>query len=194
MDIATLLRRGRRLRSLGVDDGPFEIGRQREVLVVGAVYSAAQFEGLLSTHVRQDGLNATNRLIRMIAGSKFIPQLHIVLLDGITLGGFNIVDLPLLSTSIGLPCIAVMRHQPDPAAIQQALSHLTRSEHRRRTMARAALIHRADSLCFQAAGIDPEIARRVIRSSIVQGNMPECLRAAHLIARGVIKGESGRRA
>jgi endonuclease V-like protein UPF0215 family len=179
---------------MGIDDGPFERGSRRDVLVVGAVYSAGQFEGLVSSRVRQDGFNATDRLIQMISGSKFQQQVHLVMTDGITMGGFNMVDLPRLQAAIEIPVVAVTRHRPDQRAINAALESLPRASLRRRIMKRAGPIHRAGSLFFQAVGVDPELAGRVIRSTVTCGRIPECLRAAHLIAGGVVMGESGRRA
>lgn len=194
MDLQTLMDRGRRIRTLGIDDGPFTRGSRADVLVVGAVYNAAQFEGLLSTRVRPDGFNATGRLADMLVGSKFRRQLHLVLLDGITLGGFNLVDLPRLASAVGIPIVAVMRRPPDLAAFYAALDRLSGAARRRRLIQRAGPIHRAGTLRFQAAGIAPEVAQAMIRQSVVQGAMPECLRAAHLIASGIVAGESGRRA
>ena len=192
--LLALLRSGRRVRTLGIDDGPFDRGQRSNVLVVGAVYSAGDFEGLLTTHVRGDGRDATGKLIQMIAGSKFQAQLHFVMLDGITLGGFNVVDLPGLAEGVALPCAAVMRRQPDRAAVDQALDHLPASARRRQVMDRAGPIHRAGRISFQVAGVEVEVARAVILGSLRHGHVPECLRAAHLIARGVVTGESGHRA
>ncbi len=190
----TLLRRGRRLRALGIDDGPFIRRHHRDVLVVGAIYNATQFDGLLTTHVRQDGYNATKRLIQMIAGSKFHAQLHIVMLDGITLGGFNVIDLAQLAHAVGIPCVAVMRRKPDQEAVNRALSRLAGGARRRKIMDRAGPVHLAGSLYFQAAGIEPHIARQAILDNTIHGLIPECLRAAHLIAKGIVTGQSGRRA
>ena len=194
MDLGLLIRRGRRIRALGVDDGPFTRGSRAPVLVVGAVYAGERFEGLLSTRVRQDGFNATRRLVAMIAGSKFQPQLHLVLLDGIALGGFNVVDLPRLAQEIDLPCLAVMRRPPGREAIRSALGHLTRPALRERLMRRAGPVHRTGKLYYQAAGVEPDLAGRALLSCTYQGNVPECLRAAHLIASGIVSGQSGRRA
>ncbi len=194
MKLETLLRKGRRARVLGVDDAPFKVGSRRDVLVVGAVYSGVAFEGLVSTKIRQDGRNATTRLVQMIAGSKFLRQLHLVMLDGVTLGGFNVVDLPLLATELKLPCASVMRRRPDLDAIEAALQRLPGSAHRWGLIQRAGTLHRAGPLWFQVAGTSPEAAARVISSSVQQGKYPECLRAAHLIGSGVVCGESGKRA
>ena len=194
MEVARLLRRNRRIRTLGIDDGPFSRGSRANVLVVGAVYAGDQFEGLLSTRVRQDGHNATPRLVDMIAGSKFQPQLHVVLLDGITLGGFNVVDLPRMVREIDLPCIAVMRRSPDRVAIRRALRNLSRPGSRQRRIDRAGPVHRAGRLFFQVCGLDPAVAAVVLERSTTRGHLPECLRAAHLIASGIVTGESGHRA
>ena len=194
MDLSVLIRRGRRARTIGIDDSPFERGRQRDVLVAGAVYSGGEFEGLLTSRVRQDGHNATDRLAQMLASSKFRAQLHLVLLDGITFGGFNVVDLPLLAHRVALPCAAVMRRQPDLDAVQRALHKLPRGAARWERLRRAGPLHRAGALWFQLAGADPAAAAAAIQASVRHGKLPECLRAAHLIAAGVVTGQSGRRA
>jgi endonuclease V-like protein UPF0215 family len=179
---------------LGVDDGPFRPRSRGQVLVVGAVYSGADFEGLLSTRVRQDGWNATDRLLDMIVGSKFLAQLHLVLLDGITLGGFNVVDLPRLCEGTGLPCAAVMRRRPDLAAVRGAVARLPRAARRLGLIDRAGPFHRAGPLCFQVVGEDPGLVGEALVRTLVRGQVPECLRGAHLIASGITTGESGRRA
>jgi endonuclease V-like protein UPF0215 family len=194
MRLETLLRRGRRIRTLGVDDGPFLRGARADVLVVGAVYSAEQFEGLLSTKVRPDGFNSTDRLVRMIVGSKFHRQLHLLMLDGITLGGFNVVDLPALAATTGIPVVAVTRRRPNLAAVTAALARLSSVQRRERILRRAGPFHRVGSLSYQVAGLEPVLAGELIRRSVVQGLLPECLRAAHLIASGLVTGESGHRA
>jgi endonuclease V-like protein UPF0215 family len=194
VNLRTLLDRHRRIRTVGIDDGPFERGSRRRVLVVGAVYSSFEFEGLLTTSVTPDGCDATARLARMIAGSKFHAQLHLVMLDGITLGGFNVVDLPDLAEAIGLPCVAVMRRSPDLEAVNVALSRLSRAAERRALMDRAGPIHRAGVLAFQAAGVEPAVAASVLAASVLHGHVPECLRAAHLIASGIATGQSSHRA
>lgn len=194
MKLETLLKRGRRVRTLGIDDGPFSPGSRRDVLVVGAVYSGPEFEGLLSTRVRQDGRNSTTKLVQMIRGSKFQQQLHLVMLDGITLGGFNVVDLANLADGVGLPCVSVMRRRPDLPAMAAALENLPGSRARWRLVQRAGPLHRAGSLWFQVAGATAEVVAPVICSSVHHGKLPECLRAAHLIGSGIVTGESGKRA
>ncbi len=193
-DLEALLRQGRRIRTIGIDDGPFERGQRADVTVVGAVCAATRFEGLLTTRVRPDGFNATKRLISMIGESKFCDQLHAILLDGITLGGFNVVDLGALYDATGRPVIAVTRREPDLDAVYRVADKLTNPARRRRMMAVAGPLHAGDSVCFQAYGLEPEVASAVLNAVTDTGNLPESLRLAHLIARGIVLGESGNRA
>jgi len=192
--LEALIRANRQIRTLGIDDAPFAPHRRGQVLVVGAIYSGHAFEGLVSCKVRQDGRNATRSLLRMIGGSKFQPQLHMIVLDGLTLAGFNIVDLPTLAGELGIPCAAVTRKPPDLDAVFAAAEHLPGHRWRHRMVSRAGPVYRSGPLYFQVAGTEPSTAGSVLQRCVKHGNLPECVRAAHLIARGIVLGQSGRRA
>jgi endonuclease V-like protein UPF0215 family len=183
------------IRTIGVDDGPFDRSRRGDVLVAGAVYRGGDvFDGLLTTRVRKDGWNATDRLVAMLAGSKFLPQLHYLMLDGIALGGFNIVDLHRLHRETGLKALAVMRRRPDLAAVRRALRHVSHPDRRWRMLDAAGEILPIGGLCCQLAGLDAAEAARLLALTCTRSLVPEPLRAAHLIAGGLVTGQSGRRA
>ena len=192
--IERLLRRQRRLSVVGIDDGPFRRERRGPVLVCGVVCWDTAFEGLLTTRVWRDGWNATARVTAMIQGSKFYPQLHVVLLDGIALGGLNVVDLAALHDASGLPCLSVMRRRPDRVRFHAAIAQLPRAQRRRDLVERAGPIHAGVGLWFQSVGLPAETAARVLDRLTVTGKVPEPLRLAHLVAGGVVLGQSGRRA
>lgn len=185
---------GRTLRAVGFDDAPFTRGRRGPVGVAGVVCAGTRFEGLVWGRVRQDGWDATAVLVRLLAGGKFLPQLHLVLLDGIALGGFNVVDLPALARALDRPCAAVMRRPPDLAAMEAALRRLPRPDRRLATLARAGPVHRLGGFCFQVQGADPEATAGALARLTDRGAVPEPLRLAHLVGAAVRTGESGRRA
>src|SRR5205823_6065756 len=83
-------------------------------------------EGMVYGTVRRDGWRATSALEALLLEGKFLPQIHLVLLDGIALGGFNVVDLPRLAHALQRPCIAVMRKLPDLPAMERAARRLSR--------------------------------------------------------------------
>jgi endonuclease V-like protein UPF0215 family len=185
---------GRTLRAIGFDDAPFVRGRRGGVGLAGAVCAGTRFEGLVWGELRQDGWNATDVIVRLLSGGKFLPQLHLVLTDGITFGGFNVVDLDGLARALGLPCIAVMRRPPDLAAVERAIRRLPRPERRLELIRRAGPVQCRGPFTFQVRGADPEAAGDALERLTDRGTVPEPLRLAHLIGAAVRRGESGKRA
>ena len=100
-------------RFIGIDDAPFK-KTDKKVLVIGVVYRGGEFiEGVISTTITKDGDDATRILGKKLLESRFYSQLKAVFLGGVTIAGFNIVDIEELSRTIDLPVIAVTRKYPD---------------------------------------------------------------------------------
>lgn len=194
MDLETLLRLNRTIRAIGFDDAPFERRSSLPVPVAGVVCAGTRFEGMVWGEVQPDGWDATETLCRLLIGGKFLPQLHIVLLDGISLAGFNVIDLPLLAQRLERPCVTVMRRLPNIEAMTYALRQLPEPERRLERLHRAGVIYQAPPFYFQVAGASPEMTAQALNRLTDRGHVPEALRIAHLITSAVIKGESGRQA
>lgn len=196
MDIAAKLQAGRRLRVIGFDDAPFrrDASLGTDVLVCGVVCAGTRFEGMVSFRAGKDGWDATERLIGSLADSKFLPQLHAVLVDGIAFGGFNVVDLHAVAEALDLPVISVMRNVPDFDAIESAVGHLEKPERRMELIRAAGDVHAASTCHFQVAGARPPVVSALLTSVTDHGHLPEAIRIAHLIGAAVVTGESGSRA
>jgi hypothetical protein len=186
------------MRIIGIDDSPLIA---KEVLVVGAIMRGGGWlDGLLSTCVEKDGTDATEKIARMIADSRNRGQIRVAMLNGVTFGGFNVVDVERLSEETGLPVIAVMRRRPDMESIARALTHLSEPERRYEAIRRAGPIGevktkwRGGPVYYQCKGMEKEDAARLIVDTAVHSRLPEPLRVAHIIATGVVLGESSRRA
>jgi endonuclease V-like protein UPF0215 family len=183
------------VRILGIDDGPFT-RRDKKVIVVGVVFRGGEFiDGLLRTYVDRDGLNATEKLSEMINSSRHKQQLKIIMLDGITLGGFNIVDVKKLYSETRIPVIVINRKVPDLKSIKFALEkNFDDFEKRWRMILNAGRIKELKfekfSIYYQNVGLEDEDAEEIIMISVKHAQIPEPLRVAHLIATGIIKGES----
>lgn len=185
----------REVRLLGIDDGPFIRGEKKNVLVVGTIFRGGNFmDGLLSTYVKQDGSNATTKLISLVNRAKFKPQLQCILLNGIALGGFNVVDIKKLWQKTKLPVICVIRAMPDLKKIRQALSHVSGAQRKWSLILHAPPIKKIDQVYCQWVGIHEEKVCKIIAISTTHGKIPEPLRIAHIIARGIVMGESKGRA
>jgi endonuclease V-like protein UPF0215 family len=185
---------GRRLRAIGFDDAPFRRGGRELVGVAGVICAGTRFEGLVWGRIRRDGWDATEVLGHLLVGGKFLPQLHLVLLDGIAFGGFNVVDLAALAVALGRPCVAVMRRPPDLAAVERAIARLPAAPRRLAVLRRAGPIHHRGAFWFQVRGGDPDRVGEALARITDRGMVPEPLRLAHLVGSAVRTGESGRRA
>lgn len=178
----------------GIDDAPFERGHRGDVLIVATVFAGGRLDGVLSSRVRRDGANATDRIAEMISTSRFRPQLQLVLLQGIALAGFNVVDIHALHRRLGLPVLVVTRKTPDMAAIRRALqSRVPGGARKWGLIEKAGPMEPLAGVHVQRAGLSLDEAQRAVREQRRHSDIPEPLRTAHLIAAGVTLGESRHR-
>jgi endonuclease V-like protein UPF0215 family len=201
---------------IGFDDGPFPREHRGDVWLVGAVCSRTRLDGVVSGRVRRDGADSTAAMTRLLRASPFAAHVRAVLLQGIAVGGFNVVDIQALARDLGVPVLVVMRRRPDLVAVRRALfsdSPTARPRVRgaarkwsliehagpieplgesRRASKRAALLGlrsgEAPRLWIQRVGMSLETAREVVQATTLHGNVPEPLRLAHLIAGGAATG------
>lgn len=186
------------IRVLGIDDSAI---LNEKVLLVGCVFRGGEWlDGVLSAYVARDGLDATDVIIGMVKGTKHFGQVRLLMLDGVTYAGFNTVDVRMLHEMTGLPVIVVMRAHPDFGSIRAALSHLDRADDRwgmiqEAGKIRAVTTREPDNPVFiQYIGICSEEAGEIVRMTSTRSNIPEPLRVAHLIAGGIVLGESSGKA
>jgi hypothetical protein len=176
---------------IAIDDAPFDKFRDPDALVVGVVTAGrGRVEGVLTTRVPIDAPDATERLARWVTGSRFHPSLRSLLLEGITIAGLAVIDLPRLHEETGLPVISVQRRRPEPGRLEEALERLGFHD-RLALVAAAGPFHPlGDLLVFNAAGVDAAGARRILEETTARAHIPEGLRLAHLIGQGLVIGES----
>ena len=194
MKLEALIRQKRQIRAIGFDDAPFIRHQVAKVYISGIVCANTRFEGMVWGAIQPDGWDATEVICQLLIGKKFLPQLHLVLLDGIGFGGLNLVDLPQLAQRLQLPCIAVMRKLPNLDKMKQAMSRLPNYQQRLTILQRAGAIHTYPPFFFQVYGEQPEIIAQALEYLTDCGKVPEPLRLAHLIGAAVIKGESSSQA
>lgn len=175
---------------VGFDDAPFAPSHRGDVPVVGAVYAGLRLEGVLVGRVRRDGVNATETIARMVTRSRF-RQLQLILLQGIAVAGFNVVDIEALRRRTSLPVLAVCRRAPRFARIRAALlARVPGGARKWALIERLGPMERTGGVFVQRAGLESAEAAALIRRLAVNGNIPEPLRAAHLIAGALGRGES----
>ena len=182
------------IRILGVDDSPFPSHTKDEVLLVGTVFRAGNWlDGVLSTYIHGDGTDATKKIIDMVKNSRNLGQLGVIMLDGITFGGFNLVNIRQIFESTGVPVIVIMRRPPNFDRIKKALQRFEDFEDRWGNVLEAGEVYRVDNpelVYMQIHGIEREDAEDIVKLSTTRSAIPEPLRVAHIIAAGIIDGES----
>lgn len=180
---------------IGFDDAPFEPSHRGDVPVIGAVFNGPRLEGVLRSKVRRDGLNATKTLAEMIESCRFASSLQAVFVQGVTLAGFNVVDLYTLHERVGLPVVAVCRRKPDLAKIRRALlGSVPGGERKWRLIERLGPTEAFGGVHIQSLGLDGQEAAELVRRFAINSALPEPLRTAHLIAGALSQGESRHRA
>ena len=184
-----------------MDDGPFEPKSKGEVPLVGAVFRGGRWlEGVLKAHIKQDGTDVTERLIDMVNRSRHRGQLRVLMVDGATFAGFNVLDAKEVFRQTGLPVIVISRELPNMADIRKALKHLPGWRDRWKILRGLGKIYpvRTKShetpIYMQLVGIKRADAENVVKISSTRSLVPEPLRVAHLIATAIVRGESYGRA
>lgn len=183
-------------RVFAFDDAPFHFGEARTPVVGLSVVLPGYVEGVLRGEVAIDGTDATDVLTRLVNASRHRPASTAILLGGISLGGFNVVDLDRLFEGTGLPVVTVARRKPDLAAMQRAFErHLPGQGERARLLSAHPLFPlptRPRPLWVAAVGIPATEAKSLLRKSLVRGSYPEPLRLAHLFASAIPPGPPSR--
>lgn len=207
---------GELVNVIGFDDGPFAREHRGDVLLVGVVASGTRVDGIVSGRIRRDGVDSTRTMASLVRGSQFASTVQAVLLHGIAVGGFNVVDIHGLARDLGVPVLVVVRRRPDLASIKRALfsdeptarPRVAGAARKWRLIEAAGAIeelgpsrrsrkaHRVPGprVFVQRAGLSLEEARRIVLATTLHGNIPEPLRVAHLVAGGIVTGKSRGRA
>jgi uncharacterized protein len=184
------------VRVCGIDDAPFEFGnRDARATVIGAVVRAPSYlEGVLRFDVAVDGNDATPLIAKALSQSRFEEQIRAVMIDGVCLAGFNVIDIKELNREVGIPVVTVTRDRPDMGSIESALSkHFEDWKERLRMISELPQleIETGNNPIFVSyAGISEGEVESLIKATTVKGTIPEPIRMAHIIASGVTRGES----
>jgi len=179
---------------LGIDDSPFPTHTTDEVMLVGTIFRAGNWlDGVLSTHILGDGTDSTEKIVSMVKNSRNLGQLGVIMLDGITFGGFNVVNIQEIYKATNIPVIVVMRKIPNFEGIKNALKRFDDWEDRWQNIIGAGEVYKVpnhEPIYIQINGIEIDDAMEIVKISTTRSSIPEPLRVAHIIAAGIVTGES----
>ncbi|MDF3065637.1 MAG: hypothetical protein K0R38_1238 [Polyangiaceae bacterium] len=163
--------------------------RAGRVAIIGAMCAATRLDIVMRGEVEQDSDDGTATLAALVRQPE-LSHVRAVLLKGITLAGFNVVDIHALHDTLGVPVLVVLRRPPRWEKLDAALQHLPGYVAKRAVIASASPIEPCGPLWVQRAGLSLEEAADCLKRTTLHGSLPEALRLAHLIASGVTLGLS----
>jgi uncharacterized protein len=181
---------------IGIDDGPFlprRLGGSKAPLVVVEL-KGPHLVRARAAWITVDGLDATP------AASKMISSLQThdfpILLAGATFAGFNMINPRVLQRKFGTPTIVVIGSRPSNRAVKRALvKHFPDWRRRWRILSSLGPLHQARTvqnegpIFFEAFGCAHREARRILRQWAYVSRIPEPLRVARLVARGLFPAQ-----
>jgi hypothetical protein len=183
------------IRVLGIDDGPLQ--RRGKVPLIGVVFRGNRWvEGVLKTEITHDGTDVTDRLIGLVKSSRQRGQIRVIMTDGVTFAGFNVLDVKRVFEELELPLIAVSRTRPNMQDILLALKNLPDWRWRWGLIRGAGKIYemksgkRKSPVYIQPVGLKLPDAERIVEFTRARSAIPEPVRVAHMIATALVRGES----
>jgi hypothetical protein len=173
-----------------VDDGAFQVrrGTVGSAVIVAVLLHGSRISAGRVGRIQIDGTDANSVLKALLKTMTY----EVVMLSGISFGGFNLVDINRLSREVGKPVIAVIGGRPNNTAVRQALrGHFEDWKRRWRIVRSAGPLYSCRPLLkepkvyFEVKGCSPSFARKLMTSSPKISRLPEPIRVAGLLARGL---------
>jgi endonuclease V-like protein UPF0215 family len=182
----------RGLRAVGVEDGGFSRKSLRPssqtALLVCVLLQGPWVLDFRADQILVDGLDASEKLVCMLSGLCF----DAVMLAGVSFAGFNLVDPSLVFEEFHKPILVISRTKPDNLAVKSALvRHFDDWRVRWSIFEKLSPIFEVVSLpnepplYIEAVGCNVSWATDLIRASASVCRVPEPIRVAKLIARGL---------
>jgi endonuclease V-like protein UPF0215 family len=181
---------------IGIEDGPFlprRLGGSRAPLV------AVKLDGPHMTGVRAgwigvDGLDGTDQALKLLSSLSVAG--HPILLAGVTFGGFNLIDPRRLQKKFRTPTIVVVGYRPDNRAVKRALVRHFPDWRERWQIIRSLgplrsvrTVESENPIFYEMFGCSSGVARKILTSWAMVSRIPEPLRVAGLVARGLFPAQ-----
>lgn len=177
------------VKILGIACSSFDRLKDSTVPLYGVVYrGAALFEGAMKTTLTVDGEDATKKIETMIKQSAHFEQIKMIMTRGITIAGFNYIDIKQLNKETGLPVITVVDREPDLKKIKSAIQNVSNWEFRYNIIRNSGTISKIktsaeeEPVYVQSIGIRDEELDSFLKKITIVGRIPEPIRVAKLLA------------
>jgi endonuclease V-like protein UPF0215 family len=164
------------------------VGSLQNAILCGVTYQSGKIEDIRMAYITVDGMNATDALLDWLMDMK----VDCVILGGITFAGFNLIDPVRVHNETRLPVVVYSGKKPDNESMKSALrKHFCDWFTRWSIVEALGKVHCVKSfpgepsIYFEVVGESSEWAERLLHECAVVSRIPEPVRIAGLIARGV---------
>jgi endonuclease V-like protein UPF0215 family len=179
------------LRLFGVEDGSFGAfnqGQPSSTILCGVKFESDRLIGVKIEKIQVDGLDATEKLLSILNG----VDSDAIILGGITFAGFNIIDPHEIFREKEIPVIVYSGKKPNNEEMLEALKkNFDDWQQRWKIIKDLGPIHSTTPFIgeppvyFEVIGVDNKWAKNVLHRSAIVSRIPEPVRVAGIIARGL---------
>ena len=181
----------RSAKRIGIDDGPFPPkfpNTPSYAPLVAVCLKGPRLYRVQTGWITVDGLDATNQAIGVL---KKLPKAP-VLLSGVTFGGFNLIDPGKIQRLFKTPTIVVIGSRPDNSSVKRALvKHFVDWRNRWKIIRSLGPLRQVRTISseppvfYEALGCTISTARKILANNAYVSRVPEPIRVAGLVARGL---------
>jgi uncharacterized protein len=150
---------------------------RRDFVIDGFVFGKASLEGDDATETILSMFKKLNR-----------PDISYLLISGIIISMYNIIDLTKISKSLGIPVIGVTYHESQ--GIDEAIKHhfpetyeLKLKEYKKLEEREKIVLHTSYNVYIRKEGCTLSDVKHLLDEITIQGSFPEPLRVAQLLAK-----------
>ncbi len=186
----------RSAKSIGIDDGPFPPkfpNTPSHAPLVAVCLQGPRLYRVQTGWITVDGLDATDRAQALLEKLPKAP----VLLSGVTFGGFNLIDPWRVQRRFRTPTVVVVGSRPDNKAVKHALvKHFPDWRERWRIIRSLGLLRSVHTtrdeppVFYEAIGCSAAEAKQILANNVWVSRVPEPVRVAGLVARGLFSETS----
>jgi endonuclease V-like protein UPF0215 family len=176
------------LRALGIAES--YSGRERSTLAGVVMRKDLLIDGVAFARVTVGGSDATDAVIRLIADLAR-RDINLLLISGCVIAWYNIIDPAAVQEATGLPVI-VATYEESEGLAGEILHHFPGDAGRLAAYLRLGdrtpiSLHTGYTLFIRPYGISQGDATKICNDFTHEGRVPEPLRVARLIARGLVR-------
>lgn len=175
------------VKTVAIDDGSFKFkDRKGKALIILVLFHNTFIEKIKLGTITIDGLDSTEVIVDLLKDLDF----DIIMLNSITLAGFNIIDVEKIKNLYNKPIIVVIKEKPNNKAVKEALKkHFKDWEYRWSLIKKLGKIYKAKTmenqppLYFETFSLKPKLAIKILKQYCLTCRIPEPLRVTRLMAR-----------